>query len=94
MSSDRIEMKTLIRAPLARVWRALADSRDFGTWFGMRSDGPFVPGKLATRRKSQPIINMTGSFRPSDLVLATKVYRASGAVVVMKSRFAARIVHD
>jgi uncharacterized protein YndB with AHSA1/START domain len=26
------------------VWRALSDSAEFGTWFGMRFDGPFKPG--------------------------------------------------
>lgn len=43
-STDRIEKKILLRAPLKRVWRALADSREFGTWFGMRFNGPFAPG--------------------------------------------------
>jgi uncharacterized protein YndB with AHSA1/START domain len=48
MNTDRIEKKILLRAPLARVWRALADSKEFGTWFGMKFDGPFEPG-AATR---------------------------------------------
>lgn len=44
MSTDRIEKKALLRAPLKRVWRAISDSTEFGTWFGMRIDGPFTPG--------------------------------------------------
>jgi uncharacterized protein YndB with AHSA1/START domain len=44
LETDRIEKKILLRAPRARVWRALTDSREFGTWFGMRVDGPFVAG--------------------------------------------------
>jgi len=44
MSTDRIEKKILLRAPRTRVWRALADSTEFGSWFGVRFDGPFVPG--------------------------------------------------
>jgi len=44
MSTDRIEKKILLHAPRKRVWRALADSTEFGRWFGMRFDGPFVPG--------------------------------------------------
>jgi uncharacterized protein YndB with AHSA1/START domain len=44
MSTDRIEKKILLAAPRERVWRALADSADFGTWFGMTFDGPFVAG--------------------------------------------------
>src|SRR5580658_9932355 len=44
MSTDHIEKKILLRAPLKRVWRALSDSTEFGTWFGMKFDGPFAPG--------------------------------------------------
>ncbi len=42
--SDRIEKKVLLRAPLSRVWRAITDSERFGTWFGVRFEGPFVAG--------------------------------------------------
>ncbi len=45
MNTDRIEKKILLRAPRQRVWRALADSTEFGTWFGMKFDGPFAPGR-------------------------------------------------
>jgi uncharacterized protein YndB with AHSA1/START domain len=44
MSTDRIEKKILLHAPRKRVWRALTDSAEFGTWFGVRFDGPFAPG--------------------------------------------------
>jgi len=44
MSTDRIEKKIVLHAPRKRVWRALADSTEFGRWFGMKFDGPFVPG--------------------------------------------------
>ena len=44
MSSDRIEKKILLRAPRERVWRALSDSTEFGSWFGMKFNGPFAPG--------------------------------------------------
>src|SRR5580693_1877100 len=44
MDTDRIEKKTLLEAPLERVWRAISDSAEFGTWFGMKIDGPFVAG--------------------------------------------------
>ena len=44
MSTDRIEKKVLLRAPRKRVWRALSDSTEFGTWFGVKFDGPFTPG--------------------------------------------------
>ena len=44
ISTDRIEKKILLHAPLQRVWRALSDSTEFGTWFGVKFDGPFTPG--------------------------------------------------
>jgi uncharacterized protein YndB with AHSA1/START domain len=44
MSTDRIEKRVLLRAPLDRVWRAISDAGEFGRWFGVRFDGPFVAG--------------------------------------------------
>ena len=44
METDRIVKQILLRAPRERVWRALTDSSEFGTWFGMRFNGPFSPG--------------------------------------------------
>ena len=44
MTTDRIEKQVLLHAPLERVWRAISDSNEFGQWFGMRFDGPFVAG--------------------------------------------------
>lgn len=46
--TDRIEKKILLRAPIERVWRAVSDSHEFGSWFGMRFDGPFVAGERVT----------------------------------------------
>ena len=45
---DRIEKSAVLHAPLARVWRAISDSREFGTWFGMSIDGPFAEGTTVT----------------------------------------------
>jgi uncharacterized protein YndB with AHSA1/START domain len=42
---DRIEKKIVLRAPRERVWQAISDAGQFGAWFGVRFDGPFVPGK-------------------------------------------------
>jgi uncharacterized protein YndB with AHSA1/START domain len=44
MTTNRIEKKVLLRAPQKRIWRALSDSTEFGSWFGMKFDGPFAPG--------------------------------------------------
>jgi uncharacterized protein YndB with AHSA1/START domain len=42
--TDRIEKSVLLNAPRARVWNALTDSKEFGQWFGVRFEGPFVAG--------------------------------------------------
>jgi uncharacterized protein YndB with AHSA1/START domain len=44
VATDRIEKQVLLRAPHARVWRALTDAKQFGTWFGMKFDGSFATG--------------------------------------------------
>jgi uncharacterized protein YndB with AHSA1/START domain len=44
--TDRIEKQVLLRAPRARVWRALTDAEEFGTWFGVKFNGRFIPGSL------------------------------------------------
>jgi uncharacterized protein YndB with AHSA1/START domain len=43
-TTDRIEKRILLRAPIDRVWRAISDASQFGTWFGVAFDGPFVAG--------------------------------------------------
>jgi uncharacterized protein YndB with AHSA1/START domain len=45
-TSDRIEKKIFLRAPRARVWRALTDAEEFGDWFGVKLEGSFAPGVL------------------------------------------------
>lgn len=45
---DTIEKHADLRAPLARVWRAISDSQEFGSWFGVKLDTPFVAGKTTS----------------------------------------------
>ncbi len=47
---DKIEKSTILRAPRARVWRAISDSAEFGAWFGVVFDGPFVAGERLSGR--------------------------------------------
>lgn len=42
---DKIEKTATLKAPLAKVWKAISDSSAFGTWFGMTIEGPFIEGK-------------------------------------------------
>jgi len=48
MNTDRIEKEVLLKAPLDRVWRAISEADEFGQWFGVRFDGPFVAGTSVT----------------------------------------------
>jgi uncharacterized protein YndB with AHSA1/START domain len=46
MNTDIIEKKILLHAPRKRVWRALSNSTEFGSWFGVKFEGPFAPGAV------------------------------------------------
>jgi uncharacterized protein YndB with AHSA1/START domain len=50
--TDRIEKQILLKAPHDRVWRAISDAKQFGSWFGVEFDGKFVPGARLTGRIS------------------------------------------
>jgi uncharacterized protein YndB with AHSA1/START domain len=50
LDTDRIEKEVVLHAPLARVWHAISDSSQFGYWFGVEFDGPFVQGQQANGR--------------------------------------------
>jgi Uncharacterized conserved protein len=50
VTADRIERSITLKAPLARVWRAVSEASEFGRWFGVAFDGPFVEGKRLTGR--------------------------------------------
>jgi uncharacterized protein YndB with AHSA1/START domain len=43
-NTDRIQKQVLLKAAHARVWRAVSDAKEFGVWFGVEFDGPFVAG--------------------------------------------------
>jgi uncharacterized protein YndB with AHSA1/START domain len=48
MSTDRIEKKIVLRAPRERVWRAIRNAKEFGSWFGVAFDAPFAEGARLT----------------------------------------------
>jgi uncharacterized protein YndB with AHSA1/START domain len=52
--ADRIEKRIELKAPVARVWRALTDYREFGEWFRVKIDGPFVPGEVSRGHITYP----------------------------------------
>jgi uncharacterized protein YndB with AHSA1/START domain len=51
---DRIEKQIELKAPVSRVWRALTDYREFGEWFRVKLDGPFVPGQVSRGQVTYP----------------------------------------
>lgn len=42
--SDTIEKRIELKAAVSRVWRAITDYREFGEWFKVDLEGPFVAG--------------------------------------------------
>jgi uncharacterized protein YndB with AHSA1/START domain len=54
MADDRIEKQIELKAPLSRVWRALTDYREFGEWFRVKLEGPFVEGQVARGQVLHP----------------------------------------
>src|SRR5918996_592849 len=53
-STDRIEKRIELRAPRARVWRAIANAQEFGAWFGMKLEGAFAAGATIRGRITIP----------------------------------------
>ena len=51
---NQIEKRIELNAPVARVWRALTDHREFGEWFRVRLEGPFVPGQVSRGHVTYP----------------------------------------
>lgn len=53
---DRIEKEIFLRAPIERVFKAISRSEEFGIWFGVAFEGPFVAGE-----------RLTGKMRPTQV---------------------------
>lgn len=49
-TTDRIEKHFEVSAKRSRVWRAISDAKEFGTWFGMKLDRPFAAGATVQGR--------------------------------------------
>jgi uncharacterized protein YndB with AHSA1/START domain len=48
IDTNRLEKTIDLKAPITRVWQALTDYKQFGTWFRVTLDGPFVVGQMST----------------------------------------------
>jgi len=51
---NRIEKHIDLKAPLSRVWKAITDHNQFGQWFGVKLEGPFVVGKTTHGKMTYP----------------------------------------
>ena len=49
-----IDKQIDLKAPMARVWRALTDYREFGQWFGVKLEQPFAVGQVARGHITNP----------------------------------------
>ena len=53
-NTDKIEKKTVLRAPIAKVWQAISRAQEFGAWFQLALEGEFVEGARIRGRITHP----------------------------------------
>ena len=54
MTENRIEKHVDLKAAPPKVWRALTNHQEFGEWFGVKLEGPFVTGRTVAGRLTYP----------------------------------------
>lgn len=72
-TTDRIEKRRVLRATPARVWRAISNAREFGTWFGIELGDEFAPGatvhgKVTYQGKDLPVTFQVERMEPERLL--------------------------
>jgi uncharacterized protein YndB with AHSA1/START domain len=53
-TADRIEREIEIETAVSRIWRAITDYREFGQWFRVNLEGPFIVGEIASGQITHP----------------------------------------
>ena len=77
--TDRIEKSIHLKAPRDKVWRAIIEPEQFGSWFGVRiEEGPFEVGTLTVGQITPVdvqgwLANLHASHRSASTV--AKAYR-------------------
>lgn len=84
----KIEKQVVLRAPLERVWRAISDAEEFGRWFGVRFDGPFVAGTSVTAAISPTTVDGEVAKRQQSHAGVTSTWQI--VAVEPRRRFAYR----
>jgi uncharacterized protein YndB with AHSA1/START domain len=51
---DRIEKKVELKAPISKVWKAISNPSEFGEWFRVKFETPFIPGQVCKGRLTYP----------------------------------------
>jgi uncharacterized protein YndB with AHSA1/START domain len=71
---NRIERSTFIRAPRSRVWKAISQSDQFGTWFQVKVEGEFTPGATVRMTSThRSCAGMTFSVMIEEVVPETRI---------------------
>ncbi|MBW8759855.1 MAG: SRPBCC family protein [Burkholderiales bacterium] len=53
-STNEIRQHKLIQAPPSRLWRAITDAAEFGAWFRVKLESPFVVGRETAGHITHP----------------------------------------
>ena len=68
MNKDNtIEKQIEIKAPVAKVWKALTDAQIFGQWFGANFKSDFVPGKTTHGQNTSKVFEMKMEFHIKEM---------------------------
>jgi uncharacterized protein YndB with AHSA1/START domain len=94
-STDRVEKRVVLQAPRSRVWRAISNAKEFGTWFRVNLEGEFTEGRtiggMITHRGNEHRIEMLVekieperyfSYRWHPYALDSKDYSAEPTTLV------------
>lgn len=77
MTTDRIEKKVLLKASRERVWRAITEAKQFGTWFGVEFEGEFAAGRRLKGR-------MTPTKVDEEIARQQEAYSGAEFVIVVE----------
>lgn len=72
---EKIEKHVVLRAPRARVWRAITNTAEFGQWFGIELHGEFEVGKVVTGTFAKGIDEQAIMERQRELGVAVSGVR-------------------
>jgi uncharacterized protein YndB with AHSA1/START domain len=60
---NQIEKQIQLKAPRSRVWKAITDAKEFGSWFGVKLEGQFAPSTpiegIVTYKNEPMVFKMT-----------------------------------